>query len=67
MIRIGTILYGYCGGAFGDSYENKRIEVIGADYVVARDTRGNVHFYEGDPEALKTYTAVIPSDDEDEL
>ena len=37
MIGVGTILYGYCDGFFGrDSYSNKRIEAVGADWVVAR-------------------------------
>lgn len=34
---IGTVLYGYCNGFFGrDSYEDKRIEAIGCDWVVTR-------------------------------
>ena len=37
MLRIGTLLYGYCGGYFGDSYDTKRIEAIGTDWVVARE------------------------------
>lgn len=40
-IRVGTLLYGYCGGHFGrDSYERKRVEAIGADWVVAREECG---------------------------
>ena len=35
---IGTILYGFCEGYFGrDSYSNKRIEAIGADWIVVRE------------------------------
>lgn len=35
---IGMMLYGYCNGYFGrDSYEDKRIEAIGHDWVVVRD------------------------------
>lgn len=62
-LRVGQVLYGFCGGAFGrDSYGTKRVEAIGADWVVARelhtraDTRGTVWFYEGDPEELVEYT-----------
>lgn len=36
-IRVGTKLYGFCGGFFGrDDYINKRVEAIGADWVVVR-------------------------------
>lgn len=41
MLRVGDILYGYCGGSFGDSYGPKRIEAIGADWVVARELKTN--------------------------
>lgn len=46
MICVGLKLYGYCGGHFGrDSYEDKRIEAFGVDWIVARgsDSEG-VHF-----------------------
>ncbi len=37
-LRVGDVLYGYCGGWFGsDSYEDKRVEAIGMDWVVARE------------------------------
>lgn len=37
MVGVGTVLYGYCDGFFGrDSYSEKRIEAIGADWVVVR-------------------------------
>ena len=43
-LRIGETLYGFCGGFFGrDSYEDKRIEAIGFDWVVCRDDKGYVH------------------------
>lgn len=35
--RVGMKLYGYCGGAFSDSYQDKRIEAIGEDWIVARE------------------------------
>ena len=35
---IGTILYGFCEGYFErDSYSNKRIEAVGADWIVVRE------------------------------
>ena len=57
MIRVGTKLYGYCGGYFGrDSHDTKRVEAVGADWVVAREESGNVVFCEGDPDRLEEYT-----------
>ena len=47
---VGDMLYGYCGGLFGrDSYEDKRIEARGADWIVCRttDRRGNPVFVSG--------------------
>jgi hypothetical protein len=44
---VGTILYGFCDGYFGrDSYSNKRIEAIGADWIVVRELDG---YDEGTP------------------
>ncbi|HDY66769.1 MAG TPA: hypothetical protein ENH85_03140 [Candidatus Scalindua sp.] len=41
QLQIGQILYGYCGGFFGrESYEDKRIEAIGFDWVVVREIDG---------------------------
>jgi len=38
MILVGQIIYGYCEGYFGrDSYGEKIIEAIGANWIVARD------------------------------
>ena len=49
MIRIGTIIPGYCQGVFGrDSYEDKRVEAMGADWIVCRDSNGTIHFAAGD-------------------
>jgi len=31
---IGTMLYGFCGGAFGDIYEDKKIVGIGPRWIV---------------------------------
>lgn len=48
-LRVGDVLVGFCGGAFGrDSYEDKRVEAIGADWVVAREAgTGYAVFAEG--------------------
>ena len=59
MIRVGTLLFGYCGGAFGrDSYDIKRVEAIGADWIVAHGQSGSGDpvFYQGRPEDLEEHT-----------
>jgi len=62
-LRVGTLLYGYCGSYFGrDSYRDKRIEAIGADWVVARDDLGNVEFFTGTLEVLEQYTTPAEDD-----
>lgn len=43
-ILVGTVLHGYCGGFFGDVYEDLRVEAVGVDWVVAREESGVVHF-----------------------
>lgn len=56
-------MYGYCGSYFGrDSYRDKRIEAIGADWVVARDDLGNVEFFTGTLEVLEQYTTPAEDD-----
>ena len=57
MLRVGDLLYGFCGGSFGrDSYSNKRVEAIGSDWVVAREVdSGDVLWYYGSPEDLVRY------------
>lgn len=54
-LRVGDLLIGYCGNAFRDSYDDKRVEAIGSNWVVARDERGEPLFYRGDPEDLCGY------------
>lgn len=49
---------GYCGGEFGGSYDLKRVEAIGSDWVVARTQRGKPEFYAGDPNDLVEH--VLP-------
>lgn len=45
MIFVGTLLYGFCEGYFGrDSYRDKRIEAFGVDWIVTRDSYGDVKF-----------------------
>lgn len=58
MIRIGTLLYGFCGGYFGgDSYEDKRVEAVGVDWVVAREIEsGRICFHNGPLELIESYT-----------
>lgn len=55
---IGKKLYGYCDGAFGTkSYNNKIIEAIGKDWVVAREEPFDevviAQFYEGEFDTLE--------------
>lgn len=70
MIRVGTFLYGYCDGHFRDSYNNKRVEAIGADWVVCReeDTK-RVVLFTGDPDILEEFTKttehLVPEDCDD--
>lgn len=43
MIRIGTTLYGFCGGCFqNDSHTDKRVEAIGADWIVVREIESGI-------------------------
>lgn len=60
ILRIGDVLEGYCGGYFGrDSYDDKRVEAIGSDWVVARTVSGYDEglavFHLGSPEQLLEY------------
>ncbi len=58
-IIVGTPLYGYCGGQFGrDSYDNKRIEGVGYDWLVVRCEDGTVELASFDgPEQMKDFVA----------
>lgn len=67
VLRVGAMLYGFCGGHFGrDSYYDKRVEAIGADWVVARTNSGTLCLFEGNPEDLLPYT-VKPDDYDEDL
>ncbi len=57
MLRVGSLLYGYCNGHFGrDSYSVKRVEAIGADWIVARSEAGEVCFANIDPDTLVEFS-----------
>ena len=56
---IGEVLKGFCNGYFGrDSYEDKRVEAFGKDWVVCRDKEGHVHFATFDENS--PYFVVLP-------
>lgn len=62
-LGIGDVLSGFCGGWFGrDSYDDKRVEAIGSDWVVVRDERG-VPLFAGamHPSDLTTYRSQLES------
>jgi hypothetical protein len=65
QLQVGQTLYGFCGGYFGrDSYHDKRVEAVGADWVVVRRADFNrengdyVEFAQGQNihETLSEYT-----------
>jgi hypothetical protein len=58
VLRVGTVLFGFCGGWFGrDSYDDKRVEAIGVDWVVARHLGdGSAVFAQVDPDLLVPYS-----------
>ena len=59
MLHVGQTLYGYCQGMFDrDSYEAKRIEAIGFDWVVCRDEDGVIHFASSRGESIATLLEV---------
>lgn len=55
IIRVGQMLYGFCGGYFGDSYNDKRVEAVGVDWVVAREDNGQIVFANTEPKELLGY------------
>lgn len=45
QLVIGVVFKGFCNGFFGrDSYQEKRVEAFGYDWIVARDSNGSVHY-----------------------
>ena len=67
-VVIGTGLAGYCGGYFGArSYEDKWVEALGPDWVVARDRAGKVHVAAVEPEVLVPYIGEKLREDSERL
>lgn len=67
-LQVGQMLYGYCRGVFGrDSYDDKRIEAVGFDWVVVRAENGTPNFACGssDLEILQTDECTKPQDQEE--
>ena len=64
-LYVGSILYGYCAGHFGrDSYDKKRVEALGVDWVVVREIdSGQVLFADGE----RVHEELIKASDEWEL
>lgn len=61
-LRIGSILHGYCGGYFDDSYECKRVEFIAHDWLVVREIdSGCPIFYSDNQSQLTNY--LTPCDE----
>lgn len=65
-LMVGTALYGFCGGYFGrDSYGAKRVEALGADWVVVRLDNGSTDFASGEEilEQLREYQVKPKEED----
>lgn len=46
-LRVGDIFHGYCNGYFGrNGYGKKRVEGVGADWIVVRHKNGDLNFAE---------------------
>lgn len=42
MCEIGEVFIGFCEGYFGrNSYEDKRVEAFGVDWIVCREVSGS--------------------------
>lgn len=56
-LRVGDVLEGFCGGAFGRDYWNypATVEAIGSDWVIVRDDNSTSHVFWGEPEDLCEY------------
>lgn len=47
-LAVGDIIHGFANGAFGrDSYDCRRIEAVGPDWIVTRDEQGSAEFAAG--------------------
>lgn len=55
FFQVGEMLYGFCNGYFGrDSYDKKRIEAVGADWIVCRDEYDDAIFASFPKERLES-------------
>lgn len=54
VLRVGQEVNGYCGGIFG-GYGNRRVEAIGADWVILRTEDDQISLWCGVPEELFDY------------
>jgi hypothetical protein len=46
--KVGQMIHGFAGGAYGrDSYDCRRVEAVGFDWVVTRNSRGEVEIVSG--------------------
>ena len=53
--KVGDIVHGFAQGAFGrDSYDCRRVEAIGSDWIVTRNSQGEAEF--------TTYQWLDPND-----
>lgn len=45
---VGSVVHGFAAGSFGrDSYDCRRVEAVGADWIVTRNRRGEVEMVSG--------------------
>jgi hypothetical protein len=48
-LSLGDVFHGFARGAFGrDHYNCTKVEAVGPDWIVARDSRGNLSFAGGE-------------------
>jgi len=61
-LQVGQELYKDCGGLFNDEQVSLRIEAVGYDWIVVRDSSGAVQFahtpYKNIHEELEEYTSL---------
>lgn len=54
-LQVGDLIRGYCGGIWGNEglvFDERRVEAIGADWVVVRNNGGNAEMFHGSPDDL---------------
>ena len=47
VVMVGDVIRGYCSGIFGDAWGQLRVEAVGADWVVVRDSDGKTWLASG--------------------